>query len=502
MCFSAITAVLILLSAEPDVLWSSVTSGGVYCSAEMGDINGDGTPDIGCALNYFDNEPTVWAVSGADGSTIWTSSLHNGIYQNEGLKSVPDVTGDGIQELLIATPGGYAPPGRCLYLISGADGTTVWEWAACEVMPSYTGWGYGCCQGDDATGDSVAECLGGFGTSGSSGTGLVACINGVSGDSVWTRWMPDAVEALCLYEDMDADGVKDVLVALGGNHYTDNTACLLSGTDGSTLWERNPGGDCMSVSLAERSDTWPLPLFCTFDGTVVCYDGGGTVQWDYSGGGMYLDVRGGPDVNGDGTGEVALAADNSGVLCFSGTDGSVLWSYPSGASTWSVDWADSVILQGAPVPCVSAGSVNGRAVTLINAVTGLSVWEMPFTERVYDVTVVDLGHPSPVVIAGLQDQEALPTHAWALATSMETGMESTPSTSLVNAVNPVRQSIRFSVQTGDCISVQCFDLCGRMVFNGEHPGGTAYTSPKLNSGVYLLKVQFEDVQEILRITVL
>ena len=337
-----------LLAAEPEVLWSAVTSGGVYCSAEMGDLDGDGVPDLACGVNFWDSEPTLWAVSGADGGTIWTSSSHKGIYQNEGFIGVPDVDDDGRMDLLVATPGGYDPPGRCLYLISGADGTTIWEWAACQIMPSYTGWGYSCCLLDDITADGVDECIGGFGTSGSANTGLVACIDGATGDSVWTRWIPDAAEALHQYVDCDNDGVNDVLLAVGGNSYTAETARLVSGADGTILWQKNPGGDCMSICTVQRTDTWPLAVFSTFSGTVACYDGGGSLQWDYDGSGMYLDVRGGPDVNGDGTGDVALAADNGGTVLLSGADGEILWTVPTGSNTWSVAWVDPVIIQGNP----------------------------------------------------------------------------------------------------------------------------------------------------------
>lgn len=492
-----------LLGAEPDVLWSAVTSGGVYCSTGMGDLNGDSVPDLACGVNFWDGEPTLWAVSGINGETIWTSSLHNGIYQNEGFTWFPDVTGDGMLELLMATPGGYAPPGRCLYLISGADGSTVWEWAACEVMPSYTGWGYSCCRVDDITGDGIDEAVGGFGTSGSSNTGLVVCINGATGDSVWTQWIPDAAEALSPFTDADGDGVNDILLAVGGNSYTTNTARLISGADGSVLWQKDPGGDCMSIGLVERPDTWPFAVFSTFSGTVACYDGGGTLIWDYAGSGMYLDVRGGPDVNGDGVGDVALAADNGGTICMSGADGEILWTSSTGSSTWSVAWVNPVIIQGTPVPCVASGSVNGKKVLLINAITGDTIWEMEFTERVYNVSVITLDLASPVVIAGLQDQQPLPDHAWALASSIETGIEPAEPEGSFNGTNPCTGSLSFSLSGDEPADIQCFDLSGRLVFQGTYSaGGADHHSPELLPGVYLIKVSTSSAEEIHRLTVL
>lgn len=53
-------AVTALFAAEPEVLWSAVTSGGVYCSAEMGDLDGDSVPDVACGVNFWDGEPTLW----------------------------------------------------------------------------------------------------------------------------------------------------------------------------------------------------------------------------------------------------------------------------------------------------------------------------------------------------------------------------------------------------------------------------------------------------------
>ncbi len=493
----------VLLLAEPDVVWSAVTSGGVYCSVDMGDLDGDGISDVACGVNFWVEEPTLWVVSGSDGSTVWTSDQYNGIYSNEGFKWFPDMNGDGKRELLMATPGGYAPPGRSLYLISGADGSTIWEWAACSVMPSNTGWGYCCTVLPDMNSDGVPECAAGFGTSGSSNTGLLACIDGAAGDSLWTLWLPDAGEDVESFVDVNADGASEILLAVGGNGYAGEPAQLVDGASGTVLWQKDPGGDCMAIALIDRSDTWPLAAFCTFNGKVECYDGGGSTIWNYDGAGTYMDIQGGPDVNGDGTGDVALAGDDGGMLCLSGADGSVLWSYPSGADTWSVVWVDSVLVQGQAVPCIASGSVNGRSVCLVNALTGALVWEMSFTERVYNVSVAQLDYPSPVVIAGLQDQLPLPTHAWALATSTETGTGgSSPDEELIRPVNPSGGTISFTVLREDDVTVQCFDLGGRIVYQGEFSGSQCVTGIPVNSGVYILRASTESFTESRKVTVL
>lgn len=479
---------LLILIQQPQVLWSNVTSGGVYCSVDMGDLNGDGVNDVISGVNFWDSEPTLWALSGTDGSVLWTSDEHKGIYSDEGLALFPDVDGDGRSDLLMATPGGYAPPGRTLRLVSGGYGTTIWEWAACEVMPSYTGWGYSCAVVPDLTGDGVPEAAGGFGTSGSSNTGLLACLNGESGDSLWTLWQPDAVMSLSSYVDVDGDGYGDILAAVGGNGYTTQTARLFSSASGALLWQNAPGGDCMSVSTVDRADTHPLSVFCTFNGKVACYDSGGTFRWEHSGSGMFMEVAGGPDVNGDGTGEVALAADNGGVVCLSGADGQVLWSFPSGANTWSVAWVHPVLLGGVETPCIAAASVNGKSVTLVNAVTGEPVWQMPFDERVYNVSVAMLDYEIPVVVAGLQDQQPTPEHAWALASSTELGVFPEPPPAHPVLLNPSSGVLVFTGPLASSAVVTVFDLAGRVVHRSCLNEGDTALPHSLGAGCYLVRV--------------
>jgi outer membrane protein assembly factor BamB len=501
-CKEAEMLVLILLAQTPQVLWSNVTSGGVYCTVDMGDINGDDISDVVCGVNFWDEEPTLWALSGSDGSAVWTSDAHNGIYSDEGMVRFPDVNGDGIHELLMATPGGYNPPGRTLRLVSGADGSLVWEWAACQVMPAYTGWGYSCAELPDVNGDGVSEAVGGFGTSGSSGSGLAVCVDGATGDSIWTRWQPDAVSSLALLADVDGDELEDVLAAVGGNGYTTLTAMLLSGATGETLWQNSPGGDCMSVAAVDRTDTFPWAVFCTFNGLVVCYDAGGSFQWSYTGSGMFLEVTGGPDLNGDGISEVALAADDGGVVCLSGSDGSVIWSYPSGANTWSVAWVDPVLIQGDEVPCVAAGAVNGRAVTLVNALTGQPVWQMAFDERVYNVSTAGLSYPSPVVVAGLQDQQSTPEHAWALASSTELQVSGAGPAVPPRWLNPSSGLLVLALPHQSAVEAMVFDLTGRIVLSGNVPPGNRTMAGELRPGCYLVRTETADGIHLEKVTVI
>ena len=495
-----------LVATAPDTLWSNVTSGGVYSSVAPYYL-WDGGVNVVCGLNFWDDEPTLWCMSGATGDTLWTSDQYNGIYQDEGLLAVPDMNGGGKGDILMVTPGGYAPPGRCVYLIEGSDGSTIWQWSAYLSVPGGTGWGY-CCDivPLDQTGDYFPEFLAGFGTTGSSGTGLAVCIDGQLGDTIWTASTIDAVEDIMSVPDVTGDTILEVVLGIGGNSYTSNTLVLLNGSYGAVLWERSAGGDVMCLASVDRAETDPWVAACTFNGQVQCYDLGGDSVWAVNPGGMLLDIEAGPDLNGDGISELALAGDNSGTICLDGATGATLWTYPTGSNTWSVAWVDPVWSGGEPVPCIAGGSVNGRRVTLVNALTGGLIWEQPFTERVYNVSIVDMPQvsASPIVIAGLQDQESQPFHAWALLSSTETSCESgLPEASPTNLVgaNPSRGFLLLQPPSGDW-NCRVYDLAGRVVWSGELSGPASVDLSGWAQGCYSVRMYREGSHQSEMVTVL
>jgi hypothetical protein len=489
---------IILTASAPDTLWANVTSGGVYSTVEIGDLDGDGVPDVASGVNFWDDQPTLWCLSGADGSVIWNSDQYKGIYQDEGITGVVDMNGDGYGDLLLVTPGGYAPPGRCMILVSGIDGSLIWQWSAYENIPSGAGWGYGCCTMEDQTGDSLPEFVGGFGSTGSANTSAAVCINGATGDSIWTRTTADAVEDVLTVPDVTGDGVQDVILGIGGSSYTNYTLELVDGSSGSLLWSRMGGGDVMCVDDIDRQDTLPWVVSSSFSGEVRCYDLAGTAVWSRSIGGYLLDVESGPDLNGDGIAEVALAGDDSGTICLDGATGSTISSYPTGSNTWSVAWADSVLVGGLWVPCIAGGSVNGRQVTLVDALTGTLQWEQGFTERVYNVGTImmETVSESPVVLVGLQDQQSQPYHAWAFLSSDGTGIGDTgtvPEHRRLTGRNPSSGILMLTPPAG---SWQCriYDLSGRRVWSGDIDGDFEVDVDSWNAGYYVVILSGGDLE--------
>ncbi len=485
-----IILVLAMIGAEaPEVLWSTVNSGGVYATVRVGDIDGDSVEDIVCGVDYMDPEPSLWCISGASGNSIWTSDQCGGFYRDKGLSPVPDVTGDGYADLVLAVPASDVVSNPCALLVSGASGEIEWFWNAFTGFPGGTGWGLSSTWLSDFTGDSYAEVVCGFSTTTQTGTGGVACLDGNTGELQWLRHTEDAVSDLLALPDITGDEVSDIAVGIGGSFYTDNTVMVLNGATGGLIWQTEGGGDVMSLCLVDRADTDPCIACCTFTGGVRCFSTGGEQVWQQTVSGILLDIDEGPDLNLDDTSELALAGDNGGCYCLSGADGSTVWNYPSGDNTWSVAWADSVMLEEDWTPCVAAGSVNGRTVSLINAVNGELVWDHQFDELVNNVTVVpSLGSsPSQVVIAGLQDQQPLPNHAWALATSLETSIEQFGNSGNypVLLANPCSSPIIFTAPSQGW-SAGIYDLTGREVESITLQESVLNASSALRPGCYFV----------------
>ncbi|MBD3277915.1 MAG: hypothetical protein GF388_06425 [Candidatus Aegiribacteria sp.] len=216
-------------------------------------------------------------------------------------------------------------------------------------------------------------------------------------------------------------------------------------------------------------------------------------------------MEAGPDLNGDGISEIAVAGDNAGTLCFDGATGNTLWSYPSGSNTWSVAWADSVYMAGVWTPCIVGGSVNGKRITLCDAFTGDLIWEQSFTERVYNVSTMYMEtlYDCPIVFAGLQDQQSQPFHAWAFLSSDGTSVEGNNGviSPAVIAASPACGVLLLTPPEGEW-TAGVYDLSGRLLWRDEIASQTSVDVSGWSAGCYLLRMNRGDLELRRTLTVL
>ena len=109
-----------------------------YAIAPLGDINGDGKPDlaVGAPILMTKSVGSVYALSGLDGSKIWKATESGtGLSQTQPIASfgatlatLHDINGDGKADLVVGAPfhdDGTGKMSGAAYVLSGSDGTQI-----------------------------------------------------------------------------------------------------------------------------------------------------------------------------------------------------------------------------------------------------------------------------------------------------------------------------------------------------------------------------------------
>lgn len=278
-------------------------SGWVYSLAEMSDTGADGVPEV--AFGAGSDADTLWFVDGAsDGtaSVIWSYVAPDAVVS---VRNLGDVDGDGEDDVLAAF-GDLAhqvvafdatPP--------GGTGIVLWPYStgtssayAVGVLP-------------DVTGDGRNEALVAIWTTAGS---AVRCLNGATGALVWASTnvfdYGMAVEAI---EDQNGDGKAEVVVATWENSVQvldgatgarlwKRTVGTLNGGD---VWTARPVGDL-------NGDGFDDVVAGSFDTYVYALSGrNGVPFWSYPTGNRVFSVHGLGDLNGDGVPEVGAATQDT-----------------------------------------------------------------------------------------------------------------------------------------------------------------------------------------------
>ncbi len=309
------------------------------------------------------------------------------------LAGTPDLNGDGVQDLLIGSPA----IGQVI-LVSGATGSQLMTFSTMAVFDDF---GASVTALSDVNGDGLADLVVGapLDSTNASSQGAIHVFSGADGSLLYTRWGDYADDmfghALDAIEDMNGDGIEDILVGAPGT-FSNGFVRILSGKDGSTLatwfgpapgsgmgWQvvalEDMDGDGLqevgvSAVLAANSagdlEAGRL-LVISGSGLTLLHDISGLAALDHFG--SALSSLG--DVNNDGAGDFAVAAvnDNRG-----GPDaGSVrLYSGATGQLLGDLIGSQSFALFGSALAAV--GDVNGDGTP--NLAVGAILHDGPFAD--------------------------------------------------------------------------------------------------------------------------
>ncbi len=260
------------------------------------DVNGDGTVEV----VVVSNDGWVYALRGTDGGTVWIRNVGSGD-NNSSRPAVGDVNGDGSPEVVVMSANGT------VYVFRGSDGSVLWT----RNIGSYSAYWFSSSPSiGDVDGDGNLEVVIG------GANGLYA-LRGTDGSVIWNRsgiyWLNHSA-----IEDVNGDGIPEV-IAVTSTSWTDlGTLEVLRGTDGTLLWSRSGNGVGFQATTPKVADLFPsspgkeIVWGTEYYPDVWIFSSSGSILWSVgsSSGGAHSTVV--ADVDGDRCAELVVAMFLSG----------------------------------------------------------------------------------------------------------------------------------------------------------------------------------------------
>jgi hypothetical protein len=277
--------VLWAVSGDGTTMWSAGSLGSEPMTAAIGDLDGDGFPEVvGSGYNG-----TI-AVHGEDGSSYWSGSAASS--PACGGVAIADLEGDGTPEVILGN-----------LILDGQDGST---------------------RGTGAYGKGTGYSGGGAATMGAAadidhdGTLEVVVGNALydaDGNTIWYNGQSDGFVAVA---NFDSDIYGEIVVTSTGS-------VRLQDDDGSVIWTGNYVGSTSGPpTVADFDGDGEPEIGVAGNGEYEVIDGDGTSLWsvptvDFSSGFTGSSVF---DFEGDGIAEVVYADEND-VYVFDGPTGAI-----------------------------------------------------------------------------------------------------------------------------------------------------------------------------------
>jgi hypothetical protein len=326
---------------QSTVLWTYLINGSTFDNSPkaicpIADITGDGIQDV--IICSEDNYVRCFnGNASGSGDVMWETMIYSGnIYQQNALTTIEDINNDGYPDVIVGTTGGD----RSITALSGKTGAQLWKKSTNTVGSG--GWVYQVFVKYDYNNDGIQDVLASAGNDGgNTGPKRVYCINGLTGISIWEAPLDGAMFSVIGAEDFTGDGKPDVVAGGTTGNETAGRVYGINGSDGSIKWTSVPVG----------TSTWALMQLndVTGDGIkdIASGDFSGKIYIHNAVSGFMEKVVTIPnslilrfenmgDVNQDGNDDILVAHSGTNGIVLSGLDLSTLWLTSLADKSWNV----------------------------------------------------------------------------------------------------------------------------------------------------------------------
>jgi hypothetical protein len=333
-------------------VWRFLTSGFIYSSPAVGDINDDNIIDV--VFGSYDKG--IYALRGSDGAKIWNFTTNGSVASSP---SLANLTGSFYLDVFV---GSYD---FNMYAINGSDGSKIWNFSTGGIIFSSPAI-------YDVNKDGFLDIVFGsadnkiYALNGSNGNLLwsyttngrifsspairnisvnsypvvfvgsydfnMYAINGSDGSKIWNFSAQDKIESSPAVDDINDDGFLEVVF---GSY--DGRIYVLNASNGEQVWNYTTGNWITSSPVIANISNSKKIIVGSHDSKVYAFNSDGTINWTFTipTGGRIPSSPSIADVNLDGINDVIVGATDGRIYAISGNNGNLIWSYNIGQYIFS-----------------------------------------------------------------------------------------------------------------------------------------------------------------------
>ena len=318
------------------------------------------------------------------GAILWEGSVPDNPftssddYQPTSIKQIVDMNGDGVNDVIVSS-GNYLV--TCFNGSSSVLGDMLWTFNTGynNYNTGAVTWEDALQVRDDVDGDGVQDVV--FGCGG--GNEFVYTLSGRTGGLIWAYgdsidYSRGDIQAVRTDRDYNGDGVKDVLVSAsgtgqgtGGRH----AAICLNGLTGAEIFNvTQPQPFSQDIVATETGGA----ISVNNNGAPYLVNGfnnSGQPAWTYTASGTAWSLREIPDINNDGIKDIiGLQGFSGGIFAISGNTGAQIWAFGLGSSNnGRIVLMDDLNHNGF-IDFVLSGP---QSLYRIDSKTGSTIWSVP-----------------------------------------------------------------------------------------------------------------------------